>query len=182
MPLHALLFWRGTSGSPGRQDLPLSRTVIDRQRVVLRGPFGLRLASANRAGPLAGVGPAQPRTRAGAMAQTLSASRPNVSLDTGQRITLRDHQPADPAQGQSLWPLDIPIYKRFSHRLSSRKSLIETGRCGPAVRPATHSPFTLRHEKDFALSGVSRRSWRRAGPPHRPHAALWPPRRASRRR
>ncbi|MBB5134830.1 hypothetical protein HNP84_004564 [Thermocatellispora tengchongensis] len=60
----ALLLWRGVSDPSGRQDLLLSRTVIDRQKVVLRGPFRLRLASASRAGS---PGSAQPRTRTGAM-------------------------------------------------------------------------------------------------------------------
>src|SRR6476620_5217656 len=64
----ALLPARETSGRPVGQDLPLSRTVIGRREVALRGPFRLRLASACRAG----WGSAQPRTRAGVMAGTLT--------------------------------------------------------------------------------------------------------------
>src|SRR4051812_20656531 len=57
------------SDPPTRQDLPLSRTVIGRREVALRGPFRLRLASASRAC----FDPTQPRTRAGAMSGTLTA-------------------------------------------------------------------------------------------------------------
>src|SRR5215469_1810655 len=46
----ALLPSRETSGRPAGQDLPLSRTVIGRREVALRGPFRLRLASACRPG------------------------------------------------------------------------------------------------------------------------------------
>src|SRR2546423_3920430 len=42
----ALLPARETSGPPAGQDLLLSRTVISRREVALRGPFCLRLASA----------------------------------------------------------------------------------------------------------------------------------------
>src|SRR5262249_18343022 len=68
----ALLPGRGTRCSPARQDLLLSRTVISRREVALRGPFRLRLASACQVGPPAamaarGARPAQPRTRARAM-------------------------------------------------------------------------------------------------------------------
>src|SRR3989440_9855117 len=42
----ALLPARGTSGPPAGQDLLLSRTVISRREVALRGPFCLLLASA----------------------------------------------------------------------------------------------------------------------------------------
>src|SRR5213595_1124203 len=47
----ALLPARAASGRPAGQDLPLSRTVISRQEVALRGPFRLRLASACRRRP-----------------------------------------------------------------------------------------------------------------------------------
>ena len=51
----ALLPARETSDLPAGQDLPLSRTVIGRREVALRGPFRLRLASACQAGrPAAG--------------------------------------------------------------------------------------------------------------------------------
>src|SRR5579875_2694184 len=62
------------------QDLLLSRTVIDRREVALRGPFRLRLASASRSGrPGAGAArPAQPRTRAGAMTLTVAPHGPAV--------------------------------------------------------------------------------------------------------
>src|SRR6516225_8473141 len=66
----ALLPTQRTSDPPGGQDLPLSRTVIGRQEVALRGPFRLRLASACQVRRSAGSGPpslAQPRTRAGAI-------------------------------------------------------------------------------------------------------------------
>src|SRR6516164_10852699 len=66
----ALLPSRETSGRPAGQDLLLSRTVIGRREVALRGPFRLRLASACRRRPAAPGGwpsPAQPRTRAGAI-------------------------------------------------------------------------------------------------------------------
>src|SRR5207244_8213549 len=69
----ALLPARETSGPPAGQDLLLSRTVISRREVALRGPFCLRLASACRRGPSADCGRpglAQPRTRAGAMTRT----------------------------------------------------------------------------------------------------------------
>ena len=65
-----LLPAREISDPPAGQDLPLSRTVIGRREVALRGPFRLRLASACRDGPAAPGGwpsPAQPRTRAGAI-------------------------------------------------------------------------------------------------------------------
>src|ERR1039457_5453198 len=65
----ALLPVRATSDLPGGQDLPLSRTVIGRRQVALRGPFRLRLASACLAGlpPASGETlPAQLTTRAGA--------------------------------------------------------------------------------------------------------------------
>jgi hypothetical protein len=67
-----LLPARRTSGPPAGQDLLLSRTVIGRQQVALRGPLRLRLASASQAGL------AQPRTRAGAMTTTLAARSLNV--------------------------------------------------------------------------------------------------------
>src|SRR5215471_12791843 len=65
----ALLPARETSGRPAGQDLLLSRTVIGRREVALRGPFCLRLASACRHRLPAGWGAcaAQPRARAGAM-------------------------------------------------------------------------------------------------------------------
>src|SRR5215831_3598747 len=44
----ALLPSRETSDPPAGQGLPLSRTVISRQEVALRGQFRLRLASASR--------------------------------------------------------------------------------------------------------------------------------------
>src|SRR5580693_8490728 len=47
----ALLPARETSDLPAGQDLLLSRTVIGRREVALRGPFSLRLASACRDGP-----------------------------------------------------------------------------------------------------------------------------------
>ena len=68
-----LLPGRRTSGPPSGQDLLLSRTVIGRREVALRGPFRLRLASACRTAARVGTdGPAQPRTRAGAMSGTLA--------------------------------------------------------------------------------------------------------------
>jgi hypothetical protein len=56
------------------QDLLLSRTVISRREVALRGPFCLRLASASQdrrisRDELRGSCLAQPRTRAGAMTE-----------------------------------------------------------------------------------------------------------------
>src|SRR6476646_8936907 len=64
----ALLPARETSGRPVRQDLPLSRTVIGRREVALRGPFRLRLASACLTWrPHGEPRPAQPRARANAM-------------------------------------------------------------------------------------------------------------------
>src|SRR5450631_476047 len=77
----ALLPVREISDLPGGQDLPLSRTVIGRRQVALRGPFRLRLASACLAGlPAAGGEPctAQPRTRAGAIEPTLACLGPDV--------------------------------------------------------------------------------------------------------
>src|SRR2546429_1617965 len=50
----ALLPARETSGPPAGQDLLLSRTVISRREVALRGPFCLRLASAFRRRPFPG--------------------------------------------------------------------------------------------------------------------------------
>ena len=57
---------------PAGQDLLLSRTVIGRRKVALRGPFCLRLASASQDGTipgdmLRGSCLTQPRTRTGAM-------------------------------------------------------------------------------------------------------------------
>src|SRR2546430_10394874 len=69
----ALLPARETSGRPVGQDLPLSRTVISRREVALRGPFRLRLASACPARLPPGcreAGPAQPPAPAGATAST----------------------------------------------------------------------------------------------------------------
>src|SRR5579864_2297961 len=65
----ALLPTRETSDLPAGQDLLLSRTVIGRREVALRGPFRLRLASACLRSLPAGWGAcaAQPRARAGAM-------------------------------------------------------------------------------------------------------------------
>src|ERR1700744_5335101 len=61
----ALLPIRKTRCLPARQDLLLSRTVIGRREVALRGPFRLRLASACPAwGPRRGAPPAQPPGRA----------------------------------------------------------------------------------------------------------------------
>src|SRR5690242_15630898 len=65
-----LLPVRRASGPPARQGLLLSRTVIGRREVALRGPFRLRLASACRnAADESTCRPAQPRTRAGAMSK-----------------------------------------------------------------------------------------------------------------
>ena len=65
----ALLPARETPYSPAGQVLLLSRTVIGRREVALRGPFRLRLASACRGSLPAGekACAVQPRTRAGAM-------------------------------------------------------------------------------------------------------------------
>src|ERR1017187_198613 len=66
----ALLPVRETRYLPARQDLLLSRTVISRQEVALRGPFCLRLASACPAWrPRREPRPAQPRARASAMSE-----------------------------------------------------------------------------------------------------------------
>src|ERR1700761_7888781 len=66
----ALLPIRKTRCLPARQDLLLSRTVIGRREVALRGPFRLRLASASPAGrPGREPRPAQPRARASAMSE-----------------------------------------------------------------------------------------------------------------
>src|SRR5258708_39106333 len=68
-PLLPFSFPGGTLCPPSGQDLLLSRTVIGRREVALRGPFRLRLASACPLEPSAfgGASPAQPRTRASAM-------------------------------------------------------------------------------------------------------------------
>jgi hypothetical protein len=60
------------------QDLLLNRTVIERQRVALRGPLSLRLASAcSRAAPATGTTTgAQPRTRSGVTPPTYPCDRP----------------------------------------------------------------------------------------------------------
>src|SRR5262249_45685156 len=62
----------GVMCPPAGQDLLLSRTVIGRREVALRGPLRLRLASACLVGPVAGSGasgacPAKPRTRGSAI-------------------------------------------------------------------------------------------------------------------
>jgi hypothetical protein len=98
------------------QDLLLSRTVISRREVALRGPFSLRLASACRAGLRSrSLGPAQPRARASAMPRTLAPRSEIVRRDLWAIAHKKQYNDNIKSQAAAL----VTVMCSFNHKRST---------------------------------------------------------------